>query len=369
MKHLLRNFTYCVIILFGTSFLNSCDYFEDGTTLTRILRKLKFQVTEISNNYPSRLKKYDVLFLQDLKTSPTENEIRNIQDFVIDGGILIVCSSNDKALSGLIDTYGLKLQNLTNNLEFVKRMNPYPNFHDNPLDEIRPRTYYVIDSLGRDIIVLYGRENRGVVVTFEDGKGKVFFITSSYIFDENGLWTEENATLLYNLTSTFPRSAHIGLAIDRYVSFETKPPNTFVTLVLKTPIGIAGVYLCILFFLFIALQGRRFGKPMDIYEDNRRLSSEYVDAMTILYQKNNTQMEILQHIREKFRHDLGTRWRVNPNLDTGVFIDELISHGVIDEEEELSNLLIHLDSSNITESQLIDIAKKVDAFRDSSNLT
>ena len=75
MKLFQRNFIPIVIILFLTSFLYSCDYLETGNALARILRKLKFRVTEISNNYPSRLKKYDVLFLQDLKTPPTENEI------------------------------------------------------------------------------------------------------------------------------------------------------------------------------------------------------------------------------------------------------------------------------------------------------
>lgn len=368
MRRFIRNFTPIIIILLFTSFLYSCDYFETGNTLTRILRKLKFQVTEISNNYPSRLKKYDVLFLQNLKTAPIENEIIRMQDFVKKGGILVVCSGNDKAINGLIETYGLKLHNLSNSLEFVNRMNPYPNFHDQPLDEIRPRTYYVIDSMGRDITILYGSKNKGVVVSFEDGEGKVFFITSSYIFDENGLRTEENATFLYNLTSTFPRSAHIGLAEGRYVSLETKPPNTFVTLVLKTPVGLAGVFLCILFFLFLTLQGRRFGKPLDIYEENRRLSSEYVNAMTVLYQKNDTRMEILQHIRDRFRYDLGIRWRINPDLDTATFVDELTSHGLVDEEGDLSNLLISLDSTNLSESQLLDIAKKVDTYRNVSNL-
>ena len=369
MKQFLRNHSPILIVLIFTCLLYSCDYFESGGTLTRILRKLKFQVTEISNNYPSRLKKYDVLLLQDLKIAPIENEIRKIQDFVKEGGILVVCSGSDKAIDGLLETYDLKLNKLHNSLEFTKRMNPHPYFPDQPLNEIRPRTYYVIESLGRDITILYGTDDKGTVVTFKDGEGTVFFISSSYMFDENGLWTEENAAFLYNLTSTFPRSAHIGLAVGRYVSLETKPPNTFVKLVLKTPVGLAGVYLCILFFFFLTLQGRRFGKPLDVYEENRRLSSEYVNAMTALYQKNNTRMDILQHIREKFRYDLGIRWRVNPNLDTATFIDELNSHGLVDEEGELVNLLIHLDATNVSESQLLELAIKVDAFRELSKLS
>ena len=345
----------------------SCDILEQGSVLYRILRKLKFRVTPISTEYPSRLKNYDVLFLQDLNKAPLETEIKKIQDFVRDGGILIVSGGNHQAVGGLVGTYGLKLRRLLNRLEFSQRLSEEAFFPVHPVDEIYAQTYYVIETFAQDVAVLYGTEHNAVVVTLRDGEGRVFFTTSAYLFNAEGLRYSGNATLLYNLMSTLPRNARIGLAEDRYYTHASKPPNSFTTLVFKTPGGLAAVYICLILFVFLALRGRRFGKPLDVRENNRRLSAEYVHAMTALYQKGNTRLDILQHIRDKFRTDLGTRWRVNPNLDTASFLEELTQRGAVDEEGNLTNLIRDLErSDNISESQLLEIAKRVEAYRETS---
>ena len=62
-------------------------------------------------------------------------------------------------------------------------------------------------------------------------------------------------------------------------------------------------------------------------------------------------MEILRHIRERFKVDLGARWRVNPNLGTATFLEELALRGAVDEDGELTNLMADLDVSvNISEA-------------------
>lgn len=356
-----------LFVIFQTCIQFSCSYENENMgILYRILIKLKFRATEISVEFPSRLKKYDVLFLQDLIQAPIETEIEKIQEFVRGGGTLVVNGVNDNAMSGLIEAYGLKLHTLPNRLEYSQRVSQKPYFPQHPIDEIRTRTNYVIESQGRNATVLYGSENKGVVVTLDDGEGHVFFITSSYMFQEEGLLNSKNADFLYNLTSTFTRSAHIGLAEEKYYSPDTKPPNTFVSLVFKTPVGLACVYICLILFVFLILRGKRFGKPIDIHEKNRRLSSEYVIAMTTLYQKNNTRMDILQHIRDKFRIDLGARWRVNPIIKTSKFLEELHIRGAVDDEGLLAALLKDLDKSTITEKELLELAKRVDTFHNLS---
>ncbi|MCY3722624.1 MAG: hypothetical protein OXG97_10420 [Candidatus Poribacteria bacterium] len=149
----------------------------------------------------------------------------------------------------------------------------------------------------------------------------------------------------------------------RYYTLETRPPNPFVALVFGTRGGLAAVYICSIVFIFLVMRGRRFGKPLDVQEKSRRLSSEYVHAMTALYQKGNTRSEILRHIRDTFRSDLGDRWRVNPNVDTPTFLAELTQRGAVDEDEELTDLMTNLEpSGDISEVQLLDIAKRVDAY-------
>ena len=366
---ILQRYIFILILITLTCSQFSCDSLEQGSVLYLILRELKFRVIEISTEYPSRLKRYDVLFLQDLNKAPLETEIKKIQDFVKAGGTLIVSGGNHQAMEELVAAYGLKLQNLPNRLEFSQRLSEEPFFPLHPVDEIHAQAYFIIETFERDVAVLYGTEDKAVVATFRDGEGRVFFTTSAYLFNKEGLQYSGNATLLYNLMSTFPRNARIGIAEERYYTQESKPSNSFVKFVFKTPGGLAAVYICLILFVFLTLRGRRFGKPLDVQENNRRLSSEYVYAMTTLYQKGNTRMDILQHIRDKFRADLGVRWRVNPNLDATTFLEELAQRGAIDEEGNLTNLVRDLErSDNISESQLLEIAKRVEAYRETSKI-
>lgn len=356
-----------ILIAFTCSLL-SCDVFEYGSLLYRTLHQLKFRVTEISALYPAHLDRYDVLFLHDLNKTPTETEIHGIQDFVRTGGTLIV--AGDKLiLNGLLQAYGLKLRGLSKRLEFSRRIPNAPFFPQHPVNEMRTHTYFAIETVERDVVRLYGSENDPVVVTLQDGQGRVFFITSSYLFHRDGLRYDGNSTFLYNLMSTLPRRARIGLAEERYYTVDTKRLEPFTALMFGTTFGLGAVYICLTLFIFLVLRGRRFGKPLDVHNRNRRLSSEYVHAMTALYQKGNTRAEILKHIREKFKTDLGNRWRVNPTLETSTFYEELVQHGVTDEDRELANLLTDLESSsNLSERQLLDLAKRVEVYNETANI-
>ena len=348
----------------------SCDSLVDDTVLHRTLRKLKFRVTEISEIYPARLERYDALLLQDLHKAPTETEVKGIQNFVNEGGTLIVAGDN-RVLDGLFDIYGLELREFSETQEFSRRIADEPFFARHPVDQIRVRTdSVIIQPLEREVAMLYRTEDGAVVVTFREGAGRVFFIASAYLFSRNGLkYDEDNATFLYNLMSTLPRNARIGLAERIYYTVETRPPDPFVALVFGTRGGLGAVYICLTLFVFLMLRGRRFGKPLDGQERSRRLSSEYVHAMTALYQKGDTRSDILRHIRDKFRSDLGNRWRVNPNVDTPTFLTELTRRGAVDQDEELTNLVTDLEASDdISEAQLLDLAKRVETFCETANI-
>ena len=367
---LIRRISISILLFLTLScFQLSCDTLQEGSVLYNILRKMKFRVTQISTQYPSRLKHYDVLFLQELVKLPTDDEVKNIQDFVREGGILIVSGGNHKTMRGLIEAYGLKLENLQNRLDYAYRYNDEPFFQLNIVEQIRPRTYFTIQADERDMAILYGTENQAVVATLQDGKGRVFFTTSAYLFNENGLKHSGNAALFYNLMSTLPRRARIGLAEGDYYTQEMTRSSPFISFVFKTHWGLAAVYTCLILFVFMTLRGRRFGQPLDVKGNNRRLSTEYVHAMTALYQKGDTRRDILHHIRDRFRSDLANRWRVNPSLDAETFLDELLKRGVVDEDAELSTLVRDLEpKGNISEAQLVDLAKRVETYCTTANL-
>lgn len=364
---ILRTSIFFIIVFTMTFSQLSCTSITQRSILYRILGKLKYRITEISAELSPHIQRYDAIFLQDLKHPPTETEIQDMQKFVRKGGTLIVSGGNVQAIERLAESYGLQLKNLPNRLEYTQRNSEQPFFPLHPVKRIYARAYYIIDPLERDTAVLYGTNDSAVVLTLRDGEGRIFITTSSYLFTKNGLRFDGNATLLYNLMSTLPRKAHIGLAEGKYYTRGLNSPDSFTNFVFKTPVGLTAVYICLILFVFLTLRGRRFGTPLDVREDNRRLSSEYVHAMTALYQKGNTRMEILRHLRENFLIDLGTRWRVNPNLDTPTLLDELSQRGADDEYGILTKIINDLETSDtISESQLLDIAKRIQAYRDTS---
>ena len=359
---------FSLILIPLTCFLVSCDVPGYGSVLYQILGKLDFRVREISPNYPAQLDRYDVLFLQALSAAPTETEVRGIRDFVNTGGTLIVAGA-DEAGSGLFSAYGLELRKLAERSEFSRRIPKEPLFPQHPVVEVRARADFAIAAIGREVVRLYGEENEPTIVTLRDGEGRAFFIASDYLFTGNGMRYAGNAAFFYNLMTTLPRKARIGLAEARYYTRETKPPDPFIAFVFRTPGGLAAVYICLTLFVFLVLRGRRFGKPLDVQEKHRRLSAEYVHAMTALYQKGRTRPEVLRHIRDRFKADLGVRWRVNPNLDAADFLEQLALRGATDADNELKDLLTDLyPSANMSEAQLFALARRVEAYRESAKV-
>ncbi len=351
-----------------TCSLLSCDSLEYGSLLYRVLHKMKFRVTEISAVYPAHLSRYDALFLMDLKKSPTETEIQEIQNFVRTGGTLIV-AGDIQLPDSLFAAYGLQLKALPRRLEFSQRIPDEPLFSRHSVNEIRTSTNFAIEPLEREVAKLYGTEDNAVVVTLKDEQGRAFFIASAYLFSKDGLRYDGNSTLLYNLMSTLPRKARIALAEKRYYTVDSKPLDPFMALVFNTMPGLAAVYICLILFIFLVLRGRRFGRPLDVHDRSRRLSTEYVHAMTALYQKGDTRKEILKHMRDKFRADLGSRWRVNPTLDTPTFLEELAQRGFVDADDQLTNLMTDLEpSGDISETELLDIAQRVETYCETASI-
>ena len=302
--HMLSKSIITLLIIIFIFSQSSCASLEERSLIFSILRKMKFRVTEITPYTPAELKRYDVLFIYDLYQPILDSEIDAVNDFVVDGGILIMCGGKYEAIEKIIASYNLKLRSTQKKLRNSRRYQDNP-FFVNPVDQILVETDYVVRTENQDVAILYGSDDAATVLSFQHGEGRVYLTTSSYLFSWSGMNHTPNATFFYNLISTLPNRAHIGLVQSLYFSDESKPPNAFVELVFKTPGGLAAVYVCLILYIFLTLRGRRFGRPIDIVESHRRMSTEYIHAMTTLYQKGNTRADILGHIRHHFRTEIG----------------------------------------------------------------
>ncbi len=357
-----QNCNLSIILVTFAFFQFSCDSLVNESVLYRVMQKLKFRVTKIEAAQPARLDRLDVLFLWQLHRELDEKEIEEIHGFVEDGGTLIVAGDNELLKSLLLD-YGLEMRKAANSLETSHRIPIKPIFPNRPVNEIYSSTDYAIQSSERDIAPLYGQGEDYSIVTFGEGEGRAFFISCSDIFYRNGLRDNRNSTFLYNLMTTFPHRARIGLAEDYYYAVgSASEANPVMYLLFNTAGGLGVVYIGVIVFLFLILRGRRFGKPLTLEETHRRVSSEYVHAMTALYQKGDTRHAILKQIRDTFRSNLATRWHINPNLETVSFVEEIARRKPID-TEELQMLLTELETrGDISEARLLSLAKKVEAY-------
>ena len=346
----------------------SCDLPYEDSAPYSVLQALKFRVTKIEAAQPARLDRLDVLFLWQLNEVLDAQEIEGIHRFVKDGGTLIVAGDH-KSLDSLLSDYGLEMRRASKPLEISHRIPIDPIFPNRPVDEIYSATNVAIQAMEREVAPLFGQETDYSVVTFREGDGRVFFMSCPDIFTYFGLKDERNATFFYNLMTTLPHRARIGLAELRYYAFDsTETADPLFYLLFKTPGGLGLVYIGLIVFLFLILRGRRFGKPLVVEETHRRVSSEYVFAMTALYQKGNTRPAILKQIRDTFRFDLAARWCINSDLETAIFVGEIAKRKPID-TDELRQLLTALEpEGDISEVRLLSLAKQVDAYYDTANI-
>ena len=106
------------------------------------------------------------------------------------------------------------------------------------------------------MVPLYGRGTEYAVITFRQGNGRVFFMSCPYIFGASGLTFPANAAFLYNLMSTVPRKARIGLAEYRYNGTRAvHSSDPLIALLFETPGGLGILYLGVALFVFLMLRG------------------------------------------------------------------------------------------------------------------
>ena len=150
------------IALIAFSFFGvSCNLLYQGSTLYRVLRALKFRVTSIESEQPTRLDRMDVLFLWRLREALDGEEIEKIRHFVEGGGTLIVAGEH-QALDSLLLDYGLEMRKVSKPLEISKRVPINPIFPNRPVSEIYSRTNFSIRPIKRDVAPLYGHGRKTI---------------------------------------------------------------------------------------------------------------------------------------------------------------------------------------------------------------
>ncbi|HEY3474163.1 MAG TPA: DUF4350 domain-containing protein, partial [Anaerolineales bacterium] len=199
---------------------------------------------------------------------PTESEIQAIDSWVEAGGTLIAFGEQ-YGMYALTDHYQFTLTYVTDQSGALASVAPLldsPSVVD--MDNVTVRA--VLQGDRADFVVLLAQKGEPVVVSFEQGKGRVILGTIAEPFTNAGLKKSGNPELLLNILALAPTKGVIWFDEWHHGLRSGDPilgPGEFLR---QTPVGRSLLFATFAVFLVLFLQGRGFGRPVPLPQEARR---------------------------------------------------------------------------------------------------
>lgn len=299
--------------------------------------------------------------------NPTESFNRTQTDYVLDwvaqGGTLILVESRSSLFAGskiLLHDLNLTINAADDTIVEAEVLQPV--LSSPPIQTITAQTNYVINPERDDVAYLAGirmqdteQENEQerlfpVLIGLTHGRGYIYVSSALFPFTNDGLRIPENGALVLNMLRRVPSGGRI-LFDEWHHGFHTPPSVRSV--LLSHPWGQALIYALVVVALYMALTGRRFGKPIPLREEVAfRSSAEYVESMADLFQRGRKRDFIVQHYYTSFKRRLAKPYGINPKLDDAAFVAELARYADDVDEQKLLALLHRLRRTGVSEDEL-----------------
>ena len=289
-------------------------------------------------------------------------DARAVLDWLDAGGTLIM-AVDQSALFGpqnaLLGELGFDTAVYTDTAGIERAQPAQPALDQPALAEAPVRATRVLLPQRDDYAALLGAPGALIVAGVKVGRGYAYLSASAFPFSNEGLRDEQNAALVLNMLRRAPPGGRV--LFDEYHHGFFTPPSTS-RVVFGSPWGWAAAYAVLVSGLYLALSGRRFGRPVPLREElARRSSAEYIESMADLFQRGAKRGYILKHYRGAFKRRLARRDGINPQLDDDEFVRELARARSID-EPALAGLLARLRAANPSEAELLRTVADADAL-------
>lgn len=286
----------------------------------------------------------------------SESEWNLIDRWVQDGGVLVLAGDNLQTDIAM-DHFGFSSFFLQ---EQAVEAAPVAPLLNSPIivSEVPIKTYYGITALETDFTPLLSVSGSPVLLSFEQGLGKVIISSTPYIFSNLALKDDKTAALVLNLIALTGQEGtvwfdewHHGLRSDNIVG-----PWQWLQ---NTPGGHAILFVVGTIFIALLLQGRAFGRPVPLsHEIKRRGPLEHVTAIANLNRKAGHRNEVLRQYHHRLRRHLGQRYRLDPSLSDDEYVESLSQYNPSIEKETLLKLLKNLSQWDVSEAELLKLASE-----------
>ena len=265
---------------------------------------------------------------------PTEDELEALDKWVEAGGTVIAAGSQ-YGMYSLIDHYEFEFSYLSDpNLTPVSET---PLFDSPSVLDLKNASVRVgLRSERDDYVTLASYQGQPVLVSFEQGNGRVILSTLTESFTNAGLKEAGNPELVLNILALAQKKGTIWFNEWHHGvrgGSEILGPAEFLR---RTPVGRSIAFTALVIFAVLLIQGRGFGRPVPLPQEiKRRTAMEHITGVANLSRRAAHRSAVMMHYHQQIKRKLGQRYRLNPSLDDGEYVDILSGYNTSINKEEL----------------------------------
>ena len=285
----------------------------------------------------------------------TDAELKSMDQWVENGGTLIVIGEQYGVYS-LVDHYDFSFEFLPENdvppaVETPLLTSPAPG------DLTHAKARVALATELDDYVVLAAHKGKPVLVSFEQGQGRIVLGTIPDVFTNAGLKQAGNPELVLNILALAQTKGavwfdewHHGVQGGAQIL----GPDQFLR---RTPLGHALLFALFAVFITFFLQGRGFGRPVPLPQEiKRRGAWEHVTGIANLSRRAAHRSAVMLYYHGQIKRKLGQRYRLDPGMDDEQYVNTLSGYHLTFDKDELLNLLKRLKRKNVSETEMVQLA-------------
>ena len=296
---------------------------------------------------------------------PTEGEMESVDSWVENGGTLIAVGEG-YGMYSLIDHYEFYFDYLPAAPEFPVMEAPLL-LSPGGFELTNANVHVALASSTRaDYVTLITYASKPVLVSFEQGQGRVILGTLAEALTNAGLKEAGNPQLVLNILALAKEKGtiwfdewHHGL---RQSGAQVLGPVEFLR---STPVGRSLLFITFAVFIVLFLQGRGFGRPVPLPQEIRRRGAlEHVTGIANLSRRAAHRSAVMLHYHDQIKRKLGQRYRLDPGIEDEQYVHTLAGYNPALDRNELLNLLKRLRRRDVSEAEMVHLAGEASKWID-----
>ncbi|MEM7113340.1 MAG: DUF4350 domain-containing protein [Chloroflexota bacterium] len=328
------------------------------------LQALDYETSDLVRREFGIPEEAQLMLLLEPQTVVTPNEWEAIDEWVEDGGILLL-SGRSFASVFAMEHYDFSLAQFEE--EHGEAVAQSTLFHAPSLlsvPETAVRAYFETERT--DYVTHVAVDGQPIIISFPQGEGRVMLSTTPFPFTNAGLQKGNNAELVHNLVQPVGPDGLVWFdewhhGVRPTVSEGLGPWNWL----RETAAGRSLLFVAGLVFLVLVLRGRPFGRPVPLPQDiSRRAPVEYIAAMANLNRRAGHRTAVLQDYHDRLKRHLGQPYRLDPALTDAEFVAALAKFEPSLAQRDLLHLLHKASKKSVSEVELVEIAAETAVWLD-----